>query len=249
MSARICTRSFASRFESGSSIRNTCGWRTIARPIATRWRWPPESSFGRRSRYGVRSSIFAAQATRSLIDALRRLAQAQPEGDVLGDGQVRVERVVLEDHRDVALLRRHVVDDAAADRDRAVGDVLEPGDHAQRGRLAAARRADEHEELAVRDVERQVEDGLHAVVVDLVDFVERDVSHVSSPNSPDVEGGTVAGRTAVAVERVAAVERLEPLRRAASDDRRRAPRARRGTSSRSSRVSRRYAIASAPTCA
>ncbi len=25
ISARICTRSFASRFESGSSIRNTCG--------------------------------------------------------------------------------------------------------------------------------------------------------------------------------------------------------------------------------
>ena len=38
ISARICTRSLASRFDSGSSIRNTCGSRTIARPIATRWR-------------------------------------------------------------------------------------------------------------------------------------------------------------------------------------------------------------------
>ena len=36
--ARIWTRNFASRFESGSSIKNTCGSRTIARPIATRWR-------------------------------------------------------------------------------------------------------------------------------------------------------------------------------------------------------------------
>ena len=36
ISERICTRSLASRFESGSSIRNTCGLRTIARPIATR---------------------------------------------------------------------------------------------------------------------------------------------------------------------------------------------------------------------
>ncbi len=43
ISVRICTLSFASRFDSGSSNRNTCGWRTIARPIATRWRWPPES--------------------------------------------------------------------------------------------------------------------------------------------------------------------------------------------------------------
>ena len=49
MSARICTRSFASRFESGSSIRKTLGTRTIARPIATRWRWPPESWPGLRS--------------------------------------------------------------------------------------------------------------------------------------------------------------------------------------------------------
>jgi hypothetical protein len=48
MSARICTRSLASRLESGSSIRKTWGWRMIARPIATRWRWPPESCPGLR---------------------------------------------------------------------------------------------------------------------------------------------------------------------------------------------------------
>ena len=129
-------------------------------------------------------------------DLLVRLAQAQAEGDVLGDAQVRIERVVLEDHRDVALLRRHVVDDPAADRDRAAGDVLEPGDHAQRRRLAAAGRADEHEELAVVGFERQLEDGLDAVVVDLVDFFERNVSHVSNP--PDVECGAVGGQDAVA---------------------------------------------------
>ena len=47
---RVCTRSLASRLESGSSNRNTCGLRTMARPIATRWRWPPESSRGLRCR-------------------------------------------------------------------------------------------------------------------------------------------------------------------------------------------------------
>jgi len=36
ISARIWTRSFASRFDKGSSIRNACGSRTMARPIATR---------------------------------------------------------------------------------------------------------------------------------------------------------------------------------------------------------------------
>ena len=38
ISARIWTRSFASRFESGSSMTKACGRRTIARPMATRWR-------------------------------------------------------------------------------------------------------------------------------------------------------------------------------------------------------------------
>ena len=49
-SERIRTRSFASRLESGSSIKNTDGSRTIARPIATRCRCPPESCRGSRSR-------------------------------------------------------------------------------------------------------------------------------------------------------------------------------------------------------
>ena len=69
-SARIWTRSLASRFDSGSSIRNACGWRTIARPIATRWRWPPDSWPGLRSRFSVSSRILAALSTRSLISAL-----------------------------------------------------------------------------------------------------------------------------------------------------------------------------------
>ena len=33
---RVWTRSFASRFDSGSSMRNTLGLRTMARPMATR---------------------------------------------------------------------------------------------------------------------------------------------------------------------------------------------------------------------
>ena len=51
-----------------------------------------------------------------------------------------------------------VVHDPVADRDRAVRDALEPGDHPERGRLAAPGRPDEHEELAVCDVEREVLD-------------------------------------------------------------------------------------------
>ena len=41
----------------------------------------------------------------------------------------------------------------AADRDPALRRLLEPGDHAEQRRLAAARRPDEDDELAVADLE------------------------------------------------------------------------------------------------
>ena len=72
----------------------------------------------------------------------RDLAQLQPERHVLEGRHVRVERVVLEDHRDVAVLRRQVVDDAAADPHGPAGDRLEACHHPQRRGLAAARRPD-----------------------------------------------------------------------------------------------------------
>ena len=111
---------------------------------------------------------------------LRQLPEPQAEREVLLHGHVRVERVVLEDHRDVALLRRQVVDDFLADPDLAVGDLLEPREHAQRRRLAAARRADDDHELAVLDHEVELVDGQRAVVVDLRDLLERDLSHARS---------------------------------------------------------------------
>jgi len=66
------------------------------------------------------------------------VAHAEPEAEILADVHVRVERVVLEDHRDVSLGRRQVGDVPVADRDRPVRDVLEPGDHAQQRRFAAS---------------------------------------------------------------------------------------------------------------
>ncbi len=74
ISERICTRSLASRLDSGSSIRKALGSRTIARPMATRWRWPPDSALGLRSRYSVRPRMSAASLTRLAISSLGTLA-------------------------------------------------------------------------------------------------------------------------------------------------------------------------------
>ena len=127
----------------------------------------------------VRSQVEELRGPRHpfLDHSLRGLPQAQPEGDVLGDAQVRIERVVLEHHGDVTFLRRQVVDHAPSDRELAVGDLLQAGDHAQRSRLPAAGRADQDEELAVVGLEREVLDRVDAVLVDLLDVLEHDLSH------------------------------------------------------------------------
>ena len=89
---------------------------------------------------------------------------------------MRIERVVLEHHRDVAVLRRYVVDDVAADHDVAAGDVLKPRNHPQRRRFAAAGRADQHDELLVRDIEI---DAAHRfdLIVALDDLTQRNIRH------------------------------------------------------------------------
>jgi hypothetical protein len=109
------------------------------------------------------------------------LAQLQPEREVLANRHVRVERVALEDHRDVAILGRDIVDDAVADAERSAGDLLEPGDHPEAGRLAAARRPDQDHELAVADLEIEVLDGLE-IAVELVDVFERHSRHSAASN-------------------------------------------------------------------
>ena len=105
--------------DSGSSNRKRCGSRTIARPSATRCRCPPDSACGLRSSSVRMPRIAAARCTRLVDLRFGDLPQLQRERHVLVHRHVRVERVVLEHHRDVAILGRDVVDHALADPDRA----------------------------------------------------------------------------------------------------------------------------------
>src|SRR5262249_3092262 len=88
-----------------------------------------------------------------------------------------VESVVLEHHGDVAGTRLHRGDVGLADEHPALGDVLEARDHPEERRLPAARRPDEHHELAVADVEAHRVDRADAVRVDLRRAVEPDAAH------------------------------------------------------------------------
>jgi hypothetical protein len=64
---------------------------------------------------------------------------------------MRIKRVILKDHRDVAIFGLDAIDHAAMDRDCAGADGFEAGNHAQQGRLAAARRPDHHHQFAIGD--------------------------------------------------------------------------------------------------
>ena len=69
---------------------------------------------------------------------------------------MRIQRVVLEHHRDVAFFRFLLVDDLATDRYRPPGDGFEPGDHSEGARFPTARGAHEDEKLSVVDVDIEV---------------------------------------------------------------------------------------------
>jgi hypothetical protein len=70
-----------------------------------------------------------------LLDALldiRRLmsSQLEPKAEIARDSHVRIERVALEHHRNVAIARLQVRDVTFADEDRAGARLFQAGDHA-----------------------------------------------------------------------------------------------------------------------
>src|SRR5689334_7669344 len=93
---------------------------------------------------------------------------------------MRIECVILEHHCDVALGGRDAVDHVVADIDLAGGDRLKARDDPQQGRLAAARRTDEDDELMISDLEIEiVDDG--KIAVTLGEIAYRDRSHGVTP--------------------------------------------------------------------
>ena len=115
-----------------------------------------------------------------LVDALADgglvlLLAARSVGDVVPDGHVGEQRVVLEDGVDVAFVRRHPRNVDALEPNGALGGALEARDHPQGGGLPAAGRSEHREELAGTD--REVGVGDRDVIVeafgDMVDLNDR----------------------------------------------------------------------------
>jgi hypothetical protein len=90
---------------------------------------------------------------------------------------VREQRVALEDGVGRAPERRQAGHVVAVEQHPSLARVLEAGHHAQRGGLAAARGAQQREELAARDVELHLAHG-REVAEALRDAVEPDARGV-----------------------------------------------------------------------
>jgi len=70
-----------------------------------------------------------------------------------------------------------MVDSTLADTDLAAGDAFQPTEHAQQRGLAAARGPDEHDELAIGDVQIDARQHVGLAVVGLAQVAEADSGH------------------------------------------------------------------------
>ncbi len=132
-----------------------------ARASATRCCCPPDSCHGNRSPRPSRW-IRLEQLRDAPIDVrLWPLSDLESETDVARDVHVREQRIGLEDHADVALVRGLVSDILSVDGDAARGRAFEARDHAQRRRLAAARWAQERDELTTFRGQLEILHGRH----------------------------------------------------------------------------------------
>ena len=130
-----------------------------------------------------------------LVDhRLLLLLHPQAERDVVVDLHVREDRVALEDHRDPPPPRGKLGRVDAADEDPTAVDPLEAGEAAKQRRLAAARRAEQDDELLVAHLEIDPVDGGELAEL-LAHTFEADLSHDASfePACRPGKTGTLTG--------------------------------------------------------
>jgi hypothetical protein len=131
--------------------------------------------------------IFDAKIGRSGLNFLGNVVSAQTkflpstlksERKVRANIKMGIQGVVLEDHRDIAIPCRHLIDTLAIDTEVALGDVLETGNHSESGTFAAARWANQYHKLTVFNDQIDIFDGSNAAVIDLADAFEFNACHV-----------------------------------------------------------------------
>ena len=193
----------------GSSAINRRGSQARAMAMTTRWRMPPESSWGycakRRSASWMRTRLSRAIAFSAASAASSPAVLADHLGDLLADGEHRVEagHRFLEDHRDLVAahllqgffrqLRQVAVGPVAAPEADGTGvdapavEVGEAKDGHRGHRFAAARFANDGDAFARRHRKGKVVDGCQLAALGLkadaqvLDAEQRTVGHGGFP--------------------------------------------------------------------
>ena len=161
------------------------GLNDIARAIATRRRWPPDSSDGILSMCSLRPD-----EPEHLLDAVAHLVErhvalfVQLVADVLGDGQRVEERAFLEHHAEVGadlhqLVLAHLVDALAVHPDDAAVRLEQPENELEDRRLPGAARAEK--DLGVPGDEREADVAQDHLVVERQRHVVEDDDRRSRP--------------------------------------------------------------------
>jgi hypothetical protein len=106
----------------------------------------------------------------------RRFAQFQAKRHIIVHAHMRIERITLEHHRNVAILGRHIIDHPITDHNVAVRHLFQPRKATQRRRLAASRRSHQHQKLLVGNIEGEIFEG-GEITEALPDVVELNGCH------------------------------------------------------------------------
>ena len=177
---------FESRFPVGSSASRIDGLFTSARAIATRWRCPPESSFGRCDARSVSSTLSSAALARSDPILRRHAGVDQRQLDVVERGRARQQVEGLEDEPDLLVpdagqvVVVHRRDFLAVEQVAALRRRVEAADQVHQRGLARPRRPHDRDVLAPLDVDREAAQRVDLLVahhVGLPEIVRRNHSH------------------------------------------------------------------------
>ena len=144
----------------GSSRKTSSGSLTSDSATARRWRWPPDSTSLRALRRSPSSSTSMISCGRA-----RAWIEAAEQVDELGHRQLRVQGGGLEADPDARLERVGAAGDVdAEDADLAPVGLAQPLEDLDGRGLARTVRAEQAEDLALRDVEVDAVDGLDVAV-------------------------------------------------------------------------------------
>ena len=170
------------------------GFEASVRAIATRWRMPPESCDGMMALEAGETDErhVLARAPHALL--ARHTRDLERKGDVLLDRAPGKGRLLLEHHADRGV---RTGDRLAFDDDAAFVLIDQSADDVEQRRLAAARRSDDRQHFARRDVERHAidrGDRLRAVAEALDEVVHfEDGAHFAARFAGDASFVAIAG--------------------------------------------------------